>query len=49
MIENKTDLKIICYKKPYYIHKVNYMDIVDELNQTMLSDDIEEDKSNKKE
>lgn len=48
MIENKTDLKIICYKKPYYIHKVNYSDIVDELNETMLSDDIEEDKSNKK-
>ena len=48
MIENKTDLKIICYKKPYYIHKVNYSDVVDELNQTFLSDDIEEDKSNKK-
>ena len=48
MIENKTDLKIICYKKPYYIRKVNYSDIVDELNETMLSDDIEEDKSNKK-
>ena len=48
MIENKTDLNIICYKKPYYIHKVNYSDVVDELNQTMLSDDIEEDKSNKK-
>ena len=48
MIENKTELKIICYKKPYYIHKVNYSDVVDELNQTVLSDDIEEDKSNKK-
>ena len=23
IIENKTDLNIICYKKPYYIHKVN--------------------------
>ena len=48
LIENKTDLNIICYKKPYYIHKVNYSDVVDELNQTFLSDDIEEDKSNKK-
>ena len=48
LIENKIDLKIICSKKPYYIHKVNYSDIVEELNETMLSDDIEEDKSNKK-
>ena len=35
-------------QRPYYIHKVNYSDVVDELNQTFLSDDIEEDKSNKK-
>ena len=48
MIQNKTELKIICFKKPFYIHKVNYSDIVDELNETMISDDIEEDKSNKK-
>ena len=48
MIENKTDLKIICYKKTYYRHKVNYSEVVDELNETMLSDDIEEDTSNKK-
>ena len=44
-----TNIKIIYYKMPSYIHKVNYKSIVDELWETQLGDDEEDDKQIKKE
>ena len=43
-----TNIKIIYYKIPSYIHKVNYKSIVDELWETQLGDDEEDDKQIKK-
>ena len=43
-----TNIKIIYYKMPSYIHKVNYKSIVDELWETQLGDDEEDDKQIKK-
>ena len=43
-----TNIKIIYYKIPSYIHKVNYKSIVDELWETQLGDDDEDDKQIKK-
>ena len=39
-----TNIKIIYYKIPSYIHKVNYKSIVDELWETQLGDDEDDDK-----
>ena len=41
-------IKIIYYKIPSYIHKVNYKSIVDELWETQLGDDEDDDKQIKK-
>ena len=43
-----SNIKIIYYKIPSYIHKVNYKSIVDELWETQLGDDEEDDKQIKK-
>ena len=43
-----TNIKIIYYKIPSYIHKVNYKSIVDELWETQLGDDDDDDKQIKK-
>ena len=43
-----TNIKIIYYKIPSYIHKVNYKSIVDELWETQLGDDEDDDKQIKK-
>ena len=43
-----TNIKIIYYKIPSYIHKVSYKSIVDELWETQLGDDEEDDKQIKK-
>ena len=43
-----SNIKIIYYKIPSYIHKVNYKSIVDELWETKLGDDEEDDKQIKK-
>ena len=43
-----TNIKIIYYKMPSYIHKVNYKSIVDELWETQLGDDEDDDKQIKK-
>ena len=43
-----SNIKIIYYKQPSYIHKVNYKSIVDELWETQLGDDEEDDKQIKK-
>ena len=43
-----TNIKIIYYKIPSYIHKVNYKSIVDELWETQLGDDEEDDNQIKK-
>ena len=43
-----TNIKIIYYKIPSFIHKVNYKSIVDELWETQLGDDEEDDKQIKK-
>ena len=48
MVENGVKLKIICYKQPCYLHKVDYSKFVNDLWDTYISDDIEEDKSLKK-
>ena len=48
MVENGVKLKIICYKQPCYLHKVDYSKVVNDLWDTYISDDIEEDKSLKK-
>ena len=48
MVENEVKLKIICYKQPCYIHKVDYSKVVNDLWDTYISDDVEEDKSLKK-
>ena len=43
-----SNIKIIYYKIPSYIHKVNYKSIVDELWETQLGDDEDDDKQIKK-
>ena len=43
-----TNIKIIYYKIPSYIHKVNYKSIVDELWETQLGDGEDDDKQIKK-
>ena len=43
-----TNIKIIYYKIPSYIHKVNYKSIVNELWDTQLGDDEDDDKQIKK-
>ena len=43
-----SNIKIIYYKQPSYIHKVNYKSIVDELWETQLGDDEDDDKQIKK-
>ena len=43
-----SNIKIIYYKIPSYIHKVNYKSLVDELWETQLGDDEEDDKQIKK-
>ena len=43
-----SNIKIIYYKIPSFIHKVNYKSIVDELWETQLGDDEEDDKQIKK-
>ena len=43
-----TNIKIIYYKQPSYIHKVNYKSIVNELWETQLGDDEDDDKQIKK-
>ena len=43
-----TNIKIIYYKIPSYIHKVNYKSIVDELWETQLGDNEDDDKQIKK-
>ena len=43
-----SDIKIIYYKIPSYIHKVNYKSIVNELWETQLGDDEDDDKQIKK-
>ena len=43
-----SNIKIIYYKQPSYIHKVNYKSIVDELWETQLGDDDDDDKQIKK-
>ena len=43
-----SNIKIIYYKQPSYIHKVNYKSIVDELWETKLGDDEDDDKQIKK-
>ena len=43
-----SNIKIIYYKIPSYIHKVNYKSIVDELWETPLGTDEEDDKQIKK-
>ena len=45
---NLSNIKIIYYKQPSYIHKVNYKNIVDELWETQLGDDEEDDRQIKK-
>lgn len=49
-ITNKTRkaVKILYYKIPSQIHKVDYKEIVNELRKTEISDDAEEDKFLKK-
>ena len=42
------NIKIIYYKQPSYIHKVNYKGIVDELWETQLGDDEDDHKQIKK-
>ena len=43
-----SNIKIIYYKIPAYIHKVNYKSIVNELWETQLGDDEDDDKQIKK-
>ena len=43
-----SNIKIIYYKIPSYIHKVNYKSIVDELWETQLGDNDDDDKQIKK-
>ena len=43
-----SNIKIIYYKQPSYIHKVNYKSIVDELWETQLGDNDDDDKQIKK-
>ena len=43
-----SNIKIIYYKIPSYIHKVNYKSIVDELWETQLGDNEDDDKQIKK-
>ena len=43
-----SNIKIIYYKQPSYIHKVNYKSLVDELWETQLGDDEDDDKQIKK-
>ena len=43
-----SNIKIIYYKIPSYIHKVNYKSIVNELWETQLGDDEDDDKQIKK-
>ena len=43
-----TNIKIIYYKIPSYIHRVNYKSIVDELWETQLGDNEDDDKQIKK-
>ena len=43
-----SNIKIIYYKQPSYIHKVNFKSIVDELWETQLGDNDDDDKQIKK-
>ena len=48
LLEDNVQLKIIYYKQPSHIHKVDYDKVVGELWDTYISDDKDEDKQIKK-
>ena len=48
LLEDNVKLKIIYYKQPSHIHKVDYDKVVGELWDTYISDDKDEDKQIKK-
>ena len=45
---HKTNIKILAYKQPFDVIKVDYATIIDDLQKTWISDDVQEDKGCKK-
>ena len=48
MLIHKTHIKILAYKQPFDVVKVDYAKIVDDLQKAWISDDVHEDKGCKK-
>ena len=48
MLIHKTNIKILAYKQPFDVVKVEYAKIVDDLQKAWISDDVQEDKGCKK-